>query len=109
MTASELIERIAKAQPQLSEHDVQLAVKAMLRQMRDALAAGERIEIRGFGSFCLRRRRPRIGHNPQTGEAVALPTPQAPRFRPGKELRERVTNPPISHRTYYHSCCRIEG
>jgi integration host factor subunit beta len=61
----------------------------MLRQMSDALASGERIEIRGFGSFNLQSRRPHLARNPATGEAVALPQRYISRFRTGKELRER--------------------
>ena len=62
----------------------------MLERMSEALASGERIEIRGFGSFTLHFREPRIGRNPKTGESVALPGRYAPHFKPGKELRERV-------------------
>ena len=90
MTKSELIAVLAQKQPSLSERDVEFAVNAVLRQMSDALAAGERIEIRGFGSFTLNFRDRRIGRNPKTGEAVAVPGRYAPHFKPGKELRHRV-------------------
>jgi integration host factor subunit beta len=70
MTKSELIEKIASVQHQLSAKDVELAVKMMLDQMAAALAGGDRIEIRGFGSFCLHYRPPRLGRNPKTGEKV---------------------------------------
>ena len=90
MTRTDLIELLASGQNQLSERDVELAVKTMLESMSEALASGERIEIRGFGSFTLHFRSPRIGRNPKTGESVALPGRYAPRFKPGKELRERV-------------------
>jgi integration host factor subunit beta len=90
MTRSELIEALAQQQNQLDERDVELAVKNMLESMSEALASGERIEIRGFGSFNLRFRAPRIGRNPKTGDAVALPGRHVPHFKPGKELRERV-------------------
>jgi integration host factor subunit beta len=70
--------------------DVELAVKLMLDQMTDALASGERIEIRGFGSFSLHYRAPRMGRNPKTGETVPLPAKYVPHFKPGKELREQV-------------------
>ncbi len=90
MTKSELIERIASLQTQLSARDIELAVKTMLEQMTDAAAAGERIEIRGFGSFSLRYRAPRVGRNPKTGEPVSLPGKYVPHFKPGKELRHRV-------------------
>ena len=69
---------------------MELAVNALLRQMSDELAAGERIEVRGFGSFTLHFREPRIGRNPKTGEAVALPARYAPHFKPGNKLRTRV-------------------
>jgi len=81
---------MAAEQHTLSEQDVELAVKALLQQMSGALASGERIEIRGFGSFTLHCRRPRIGRNPRTGEPVAIPARYAPLFKPGKELRDRV-------------------
>ena len=92
MTRSDLIERMASAQHQLDERDVELAVKTMLQQMSDALASGERIEIRGFGSFSLNFRSPRIGRNPKTGQPVAVPARHVPRFKPGKELRDRVNS-----------------
>lgn len=90
MTKSELIEVIAKKQRHLPAKDVELAVKHLLELMGNSLAAGERIEIRGFGSFSLHYRPPRMGRNPKTGEAVALSGKHVPHFKPGKELRERV-------------------
>jgi len=90
MTKSELIEVIAKEQTHLAYRDVELAVKCMMEQMSEALAAGQRIEIRGFGSFALHFRPPRIGRNPKTGEAVPLAGKHVPHFKPGKELRDRV-------------------
>ncbi len=90
MTKSDLIDLMASEQSNLSERDVEFAVKAMLQQMSDALASGERIEIRGFGSYKLHFRPPRIGRNPKTGGTVALPAKYVPHFKPGKELRERV-------------------
>lgn len=90
MTKSELIELIAGKQQHLPQRDVELAVKTLLEQMSEALASGERIEIRGFGSFSLHHRPPRIGRNPKTGEAVSLPGKHVPHFKPGKEMRERV-------------------
>jgi integration host factor subunit beta len=90
MTRSDLVEVLEQEQNQLSERDVVLAVKTMLERMSEALASGERIEIRGFGSFTLHFREPRIGRNPKTGEPVALPGRYVPHFKPGKELRERV-------------------
>jgi integration host factor subunit beta len=90
MTKSELIERIAEQQTQLPIKDVELAVKTILEQMSQVLATGERIEIRGFGSFSLHYREPRQGRNPKTGETVQLPGKYVPHFKPGKEMRERV-------------------
>jgi integration host factor subunit beta len=90
MTRTELIERLTQAQPHLNHEDVAFAVKTILDQMSDTLAHGGRIEIRGFGSFSLHRRRSRVARNPKTGEPVALPDRQVPHFKPGKELRERV-------------------
>ncbi|SVB97302.1 uncharacterized protein METZ01_LOCUS250156, partial [marine metagenome] len=90
MTKSELIEMIARKQKQLPTKDVELAVKHLLDLMSDSLSKGRRIEIRGFGSFSLHFRPPRIGRNPKTGEAVALSGKYVPHFKPGKELRERV-------------------
>ena len=90
MTKSELIELLTQRQAHLKGEDVDLAVKAMLEMMGGALAAGDRIEVRGFGSFSLHFRPPRIGRNPKTGESVALPGKHVPHFKPGKELRERV-------------------
>jgi integration host factor subunit beta len=90
MTRLDLVEVLEKEQIQLSERDIELAVKTMLERMSRALASGERIEIRGFGSFTLHFREPRVGRNPKTGESVALPGRCAPHFKPGRELRERV-------------------
>lgn len=91
MTKSELIELLARRQPHLKADDVDMAVKSLLQMMSGALASGERIEIRGFGSFSLNYRPPRTGRNPKTGDAVALSGKYVPHFKPGKELRERVT------------------
>ncbi len=90
MTKSELIEVIAREQSHLAYRDVELAVKCMIEQMSQALASGNRIEIRGFGSFSLHYRPPRVGRNPKTGETVHLGAKYVPHFKPGKELRERV-------------------
>ena len=90
MTKSELIESIARNQKHLATKDVELAVKHVLELMSDSLANGERIEIRGFGSFSLHYRPPRIGRNPKTGDSVALAGKHVPHFKPGKDLRERV-------------------
>lgn len=90
MTKSELIEALARRQTHLAFADVEMAVKSVIEQMSQALAQGERIEVRGFGSFALHFRPPRTGRNPKTGESVSLPGKHVPHFKPGKELRERV-------------------
>ncbi|MDY7219181.1 integration host factor subunit beta [Denitrificimonas sp. JX-1] len=92
MNKSELIERIVDRQEQLAVRDVELAVKAMLEQMTQVLSSGQRIEVRGFGSFSVNYRAPRIGRNPKTGEEVQLPGKYVPHFKPGKELRDRVND-----------------
>ncbi len=90
MTKSELIEAIARKQPHLAHKDVELAVKCIIDQMSRSLSSGDRIEIRGFGSFSLHYRSPRMGRNPKTGDSVALSSKYVPHFKPGKELRDRV-------------------
>jgi integration host factor subunit beta len=90
MTKSELIDVMARKQKHLPTKDVELAVKHLLELMSSSLASGQRIEIRGFGSFSLHYRPPRMGRNPKTGEAVALSGKYVPHFKPGKDLRERV-------------------
>jgi len=92
VTKSELIERIVSRQPQLSAKDVELAVKTLLDHMSQTLSSGERIEIRGFGSFSLHYRAPRVGRNPKTGETVELQGKFVPHFKPGKELRDQVND-----------------
>jgi len=92
MTKSELIEILARRQSHLKAEDVDLAVKSLLEMMGGALASGDRIEIRGFGSFSLHYRPPRLGRNPKTGDSVALPGKHVPHFKPGKELREKVSD-----------------
>jgi integration host factor subunit beta len=90
MTKSELIEALARRQGHLAFSDVEMAVRNVLEQLSQSLAGGERIEIRGFGSFSLHYRPPRMGRNPKSGDAVALPGKHVPHFKPGKELRDRV-------------------
>ncbi len=90
LTKSDLIEILSEKQSLLNYRDVELAVKLMLGQMSNSLAGGDRIEIRGFGSFTLHHRPPRIGRNPKSGESVELGEKYVPHFKPGKELRERV-------------------
>ncbi|HEX5802509.1 MAG TPA: integration host factor subunit beta [Azospira sp.] len=90
MTKSELIARLAVRFPQLVAKDADFAVKMMLDAMSEALAKGDRIEIRGFGSFALNYRPPRVGRNPKSGDKVSVPEKWVPHFKAGKELRERV-------------------
>ena len=90
MTKSELIDILAAEQPQLAYRDVELAVKELLERMAAALAAGDRIEVRGFGSLSLHYRPRRVGRNPKTGDAVEVPDKYVPHFKPGRELRERA-------------------
>ena len=90
MTESELIAKLAERFPQLVAKDADCAVKMVLDAMTDALSRGDRIEIRGFGSFALNYRPPRVGRNPKSGERVHVPEKYVPHFKAGKELRERV-------------------
>lgn len=90
VTRSEIIEKLVEQQPHLGSRDVELAVKTILDQLGTALVNGERIEIRGFGSFSLHYRPARIGRNPKTGESVSVGDKFSPHFKPGKELKDRV-------------------
>lgn len=90
MTKSELIARLAARFPQLPMRDTDLAVKTILDAMAQALSEGQRIEIRGFGSFSLSNRPSRIGRNPKSGQQVYVPSKRVPHFKPGKQLREQV-------------------
>ena len=92
LTKSKLIARISKENQQLSPRDVELAVKTLIDYMADTLAEGGRIEIRGFGSFSLHFRAPRVGRNPKTGASVKLHGKYVPHIKSGKELRERVND-----------------
>lgn len=90
MVKSELIAKIANRQSTLPPKDVELSVNHVLECMSNSLGRGERIEIRGFGSFCLHYRPPRRAHNPKTGDRVNTDAKYTPHFKPGKELRDRV-------------------
>ena len=90
MTRSELIERISQRYDGLEQQDVEMAVKGVVERIARSLARGQRVEIRGFGSFSLAHRDPRVGRNPRTGESVALNAKYVPRFRAGKALRDAV-------------------
>ena len=86
----DLIEIIAKEQDQLPYRDIELSVKTIIKSMVKSLRKGERIEIRGFGSFSLRYRKPRVGRNPKSGQSVSIEERYVPHFKPGKNLKERV-------------------
>ena len=101
MTKSELIDHMAGKQTQLSSKDVELAIKAILENMSQVLSGGGRIEIRGFGSFSLHYRVPRVGRNPKTGTPVALSGKYVPHFKPGKELRDRVNNSMLAEKQQF--------
>lgn len=90
MTKSELIERLAGQHAHIQAKVIEGAVKEMLEHMATTLASGERIEIRGFGTFSLHYRAPRVGRNPKTGDKVKLEGKYVPHFKPGKELRDRT-------------------
>ena len=95
MTKSEVMARLAEVfvaenGNQLQSKDIEYSVKVLVDTMTRSLAKGQRIEIRGFGSFDLNYRPPRVGRNPKTGERVDVPAKYVPHFKPGKELRERV-------------------
>lgn len=90
MTKSELITRLAARFPQLVTKDAELSVKMIIDAMAKNLSKGQRIEIRGFGSFDLNYRPPRMGRNPKSGEKVKVPEKYVPHFKAGKEMRERV-------------------
>ena len=92
MTRSELITKLATRFPQLTHADVEIAVHSALQAIGTQLASGNRVEVRGFGSFTVHIRPPRRGRNPKTGEKVDVPSKAVPHFKPGVELRERVNN-----------------
>lgn len=90
MTRSDIINKLAERYPQLTQLDTKLVVTTLLDAMADAMSRGERIEIRGFGSFSVGYRKPRQGRNPATGEAVQVPGKNVVRWKAGKEMREAV-------------------
>ena len=92
MTRSDLVEELAARFAQLTQRDAEHAVKTIQDPVSDALVHGQRIEIRGFGSFSVSRRPARIGRNPRSGESVHIPEKRVPHFKPGKALREAVDN-----------------
>ncbi len=92
MTKSELIQRIAEINPHLYHRDVERIVTTIFDEISEALALGERVELRGFGAFSVKRRDARIGRNPRTGEAVNVAEKHIPFFKTGKLLRERLND-----------------
>ncbi len=90
MLRSELILRLAEENPDLKAEDLERVVGVILEEIADALARGDRVELRGFGAFSVRQRKARVGRNPRTGESVQVEAKSVPFFRPGKELRARV-------------------
>jgi integration host factor subunit beta len=95
MTRSELIAQLAASNPHLRHPDVDLIVSTIFDEITNALARGDRVELRGFGAFSIKKRDPRTGRNPRTGTAVAVSAKAVPYFKPGKELRERVNGGPL--------------
>ncbi len=92
MTKSELIQRLAEANPHLYLRDVERIVTTIFEEITDALADGNRVELRGFGAFSVKERGSRVGRNPRTGAAVNVPAKFIPYFKTGKQLRERLNN-----------------
>jgi integration host factor subunit beta len=90
MTKSELIQRLAERNPHLLQRDAERIVSTILEEITAALARGDRVELRGFGAFSVKRRAARTGRNPRTGEAVDVSAKAVPYFKTGKELRERL-------------------
>ena len=90
MTKSELVQRLAEANPHLYQRDVEAIVTAIFDEITAALARGDRVELRGFGAFSVKRRDARIGRNPRTGESVEVDRKVIPFFKTGKQLRERL-------------------
>ena len=90
ITRSELVKVLSKNQKYLAAKDVEVAVKSLINILSDSLSSGERVEIRGFGSFNLQYHQPRSGRNPRTGESVNISGKYVPHFKPSKELRKRV-------------------
>jgi integration host factor subunit beta len=93
MTKSELIEKLLETNTVLTRKDSEMVVEIVFDSMKNALTIGDKIEIRGFGSFTVRERSPREARNPKNGEIVSIPSKKIPFFKTGKELRERVNTP----------------
>lgn len=98
MTRSELITRLTSHHPQLVQKETELVIAEILNAIQTALAQGGRVEIRGFGTFAVNYRPPRIGRNPKTGESVSVPEKWVPHFKAGKPLQERVDRKQAFHK-----------
>lgn len=94
MLRSELIDTLHEENPHLTRRDMERLVAVVLETVTQTLEAGARVELRGFGAFSVRKREPRLGRNPRTGDAVNVPSKHVPFFRTGKELRQRIDNTP---------------
>ena len=92
MIKSELVQRISSSQPHLYQRDVENVVNAIFDTIAQAMAQGDRVELRGFGTFSVRKRAPRLGRNPRTGETVEVDSKAVPFFKTGKELRDRLND-----------------
>lgn len=92
MIKSELIQKLADENPHLFQRDVERIVSSVFEEITDALAAGDRVELRGFGAFSVKERDARTGRNPRTGESVEVPAKRAPFFKTGKDLRDRMNS-----------------
>lgn len=94
MTKSELVQKLAEANPHLYQRDVEVIVSAIFDEIAAALARGDRVELRGFGAFSVKRRDARVGRNPRTGDSVAVSEKHIPFFKTGKQLRDRLNQHP---------------
>ena len=93
MIKSELVQRLTARNPHLYQRDIEIIVDAILGEITDAMARGDRVELRGFGAFSTRERQARTGRNPRTGDKVTVTEKRAPFFKTGKEMRERLNGP----------------
>ena len=93
MIKSELVQRLAARNPHLYQRDIEIIVDAILGEITDAMARGDRVELRGFGAFSTRERQARTGRNPRTGDKVSVTEKRAPFFKTGKEMHERLNGP----------------
>ncbi|MGE0701698.1 MAG: integration host factor subunit beta [Hyphomicrobiaceae bacterium] len=98
MIKSELIAKIAAANPHLYHRDIERIVNVIFDEIVDALARGDRVELRGFGAFTVKHRPPRVGRNPRTGASVSVEEKFVPFFKTGKELRERLNDAPVAEK-----------